>query len=100
MTELALSTPLREDQREYLTMVQTSSGSLSSIINDILDFSKMEAGKLSLDAAEFHPFSVIEEALRIVTVPAHQKGSSCYTGTVPPSSPFSLAIRAGCARSS
>jgi len=26
MTELALSTPLREDQREYLTMVQTSAG--------------------------------------------------------------------------
>ena len=74
MTELALATPLREDQRDYLNMVQISSESLLSIINDILDFSKIEAGKLSLDAAEFDPDEVVEEALRIVTVPAHQKG--------------------------
>ena len=84
MTELALSTPLREDQREYLTMVQTSSESLLSIINDILDFSKIEAGKLSLDAAEFDAGAVIEEALRIVTVPAHQKGLELlYENRVP-----------------
>ena len=74
MTELALATPLGEDQRDYLTTVQTSGESLLSIINDILDFSKIEAGKLSLDAAEFDPEEVLEEALRIVTVPAHQKG--------------------------
>jgi signal transduction histidine kinase/DNA-binding response OmpR family regulator len=74
MTELALATPLREDQRDYLNMVQISSESLLRIINDILDFSKMEAGKLSLDAAEFHPDEVVAEALRIVTVPAHLKG--------------------------
>ena len=74
MTELALATPLGEDQRDYLTMVQISGESLLSIINDILDFSKIEAGKLSLDAAEFDPEEVLEEALRIVTVPAHQKG--------------------------
>jgi signal transduction histidine kinase/DNA-binding response OmpR family regulator len=74
MTELALATPLREDQRDYLNMVQVSGESLLGIINDILDFSKIEAGKLSLDAAEFDADEVIGEALRIVTVPAHQKG--------------------------
>ena len=74
MTELALSTPLREDQRDCLKMVQTSSESLLGIINDILDFSKIEAGKLSLDPAEFDPDEVLDEVLRIVTVPAHQKG--------------------------
>ena len=74
MTELALTTSLSEDQRDYLKMVQTSSKSLLSIINDILDFSKIEAGKLSLDAAEFDLEEVLEDALRIVTVPAHKKG--------------------------
>ena len=74
MTELALATPLREDQRDYLNTVRISSESLLSVINDILDFSKIEAGKLSLDAAEFDADEVIGEALRIVTVPAHQKG--------------------------
>ena len=74
MTELALGTALAEDQREYLKMVQASSQSLLSIINDILDLSKIEAGKLILDAAEFDVEEVIAEALRIVAVPAHQKG--------------------------
>jgi len=74
MTELALATPLREDQRDYLKMVQASSESLLSVINDILDFSKIEAGKLSMDAAEFDLEEALEEALRIVTVPAHRKG--------------------------
>jgi len=73
MTELALATPLSEDQRDYLDTVRTSGESLLRIINDILDFSKIEAGKLNLDAAEFDPDEVIEDALRIVTVPANQK---------------------------
>jgi signal transduction histidine kinase len=74
MTELALGTPLAQDQREYLNMVRMSGESLLRIINDILDFSKIEAGKLSLDAAEFNAEEVVEEALRIVTLPARQKG--------------------------
>jgi signal transduction histidine kinase/DNA-binding response OmpR family regulator len=53
MTELALQTPVNDEQREYLTMVKDSADSLLSIINDILDFSKIEAGKVELEEVSF-----------------------------------------------
>ena len=53
MTELALDTPLTEDQRQYLTTVKSAADNLLGIINDMLDFSKIEAGKLELDPADF-----------------------------------------------
>jgi len=74
MTELALDTPLNEDQRDYLNTVRTSGEALLSIINDVLDFSKIEAGKLSLDSTEFDPDETMREVVRIVALPAHQKG--------------------------
>ena len=49
LTEVLLDTHLDEEQREYLTLVARSAGSLLTIINDILDVSKIEAGKLRLE---------------------------------------------------
>src|SRR5262249_49800798 len=53
MTELALDTPLTQDQRQCLKTVQSAADNLLGIINDLLDFAKIEAGKLELDPAPF-----------------------------------------------
>ena len=53
MTELALDTPLAEDQRQFLRTVKSAADNLLGILNDLLDFSKIEAGKLELDPADF-----------------------------------------------
>ena len=74
MTELALDTELKPEQREYLGMVKSSAESLLGIINDILDFSKIEAGKLELECIPFSVLDCIESALHPLAVRAQQKG--------------------------
>jgi PAS domain S-box-containing protein len=74
MTELALDTPLAEEQRKYLTIVKTSADALLSVINDLLDFSKIEAGKLELEPADFSLRAALGDTLRTLAMRAHKKG--------------------------
>jgi signal transduction histidine kinase/DNA-binding response OmpR family regulator len=74
MTELALSTALSEEQRDFLLTVKSSADRLLSIINEILDYSKMEAGKTILDSVAFHLPGLIKDVLRSFAFPAHEKG--------------------------
>jgi signal transduction histidine kinase/DNA-binding response OmpR family regulator len=74
MTELALSTTLSEEQRDFLLTVKSSADRLLSIINEILDYSKLEAGKTILDSISFHFPGLIKDVLRSFAFPAHQKG--------------------------
>jgi signal transduction histidine kinase/DNA-binding response OmpR family regulator len=74
MTELALDTELNSEQREYLGMVKSSADSLLSLLNEILDFSKIEAGKLDMEVIEFKLRDSLDDALKAVSIRAHQKG--------------------------
>jgi two-component system sensor histidine kinase/response regulator len=74
MTELALDTELKPDQREYLGMVKSSAESLLEIIDDLLDFSKIEAGRLELENIPFSLLDCIEHALQSLASRAYQKG--------------------------
>src|SRR5205085_2114123 len=74
MTELALDTPLTDDQRQYLTTVKSAADNLLGIINDLLDFAKIEAGKLELDPADFSLRAALGDTLRALAVRAHRKG--------------------------
>jgi signal transduction histidine kinase/CheY-like chemotaxis protein len=74
MTELALNTTLNTQQRNYLTIVKDSAQSLLAILNDILDFSKIEAGRLELESIPISVREVVEDAARLMGVPASRKG--------------------------
>jgi PAS domain S-box-containing protein len=74
MTELALDTPLAEDQRHCLKTVKSAADNLLGIINDLLDFSKIEAGKLELDPADFSLRAAVGDTLRALAMRAHKKG--------------------------
>jgi signal transduction histidine kinase/ligand-binding sensor domain-containing protein len=74
MTEVALTTDLDAEQREYLEIVKYSADSLLSIVNDILDFSKIEARKLTFDQAPFGVRSCVRELVRSLQMRASQKG--------------------------
>ncbi len=74
MTDLALTTRLNQEQREYLTTVKSSAESLLSLLDDILDYSKIEAGFLKLENKPFHLGDLLELVLNTLALEAHQKG--------------------------
>ena len=74
MTELALDTDLRLDQRDYLETVKRCADSLMHIINDILDFSKIEAGKLTIEAVDFSVRALVSDFTKPLALRADQKG--------------------------
>ncbi|MGD0096339.1 MAG: response regulator [Terracidiphilus sp.] len=74
MTELALSTDLTPEQREFLGMVKTSADSLLVIINDILDYSRIEAGKLTLDSTRLNVIDKVADVLKAFALAADKKG--------------------------
>ena len=73
MTELALDTPLSEEQRDYLDTVKLSADSLLRLLNDILDLSKIEAGYLEIGREEFSVRDTVQQALRTLIGRASEK---------------------------
>lgn len=74
MTELTLLTDLGEEQREYLTIVKSSTISLLRVVNDILDYSKIEAGKIELEEMPFDLRKTMNEVIDLFDISAKQKG--------------------------
>lgn len=74
LSDLVLATPLSEEQREYLTLVQTSAESLLGILDDILDLAKIEAGKMSLENRPFRLRPLVEQVRALMRPRAERKG--------------------------
>lgn len=73
MTDLTLMTDLKEEQRDYLTTVKSSTRLLMRVLNDILDYSKIEAGKVNLEQVPFDIRKTIHEVVDLFQVAANQK---------------------------
>ncbi len=71
--ELLRSTPLDEQQRDYVETIADSGELLISLISDILDLSKIEARTLSLEAIDFDLEYLIASVFRILRHRAHSK---------------------------
>lgn len=65
-SELLLESGLNEEQRDYALIAKRSSEALLSLINDILDLSKVEAGRMTLDKADFDPRAMVQEVCQLV----------------------------------
>ena len=74
LSQLLLDTELNTVQRDYLDKMRKSSESLLGIINDILDYSKIEAGKLSIEAAEFELAEILDSTAKLFSYSAEAKG--------------------------
>ena len=58
LIRLMTDSPLSDEQRQWLQLMDDSAQTLLCLLNDILDLSKIEAGRMELDAA---PFNVMDE---------------------------------------
>src|SRR5258708_20948943 len=83
MTELALDTPLTDDQRQCLSTVKSAADNLLGIINDLLDFSKIEAGKLELEPPDFSLRAALGDTLLTLAMRAHRTGLELVTHVQP-----------------
>jgi PAS domain S-box-containing protein len=74
MTEILLDDVLSAQQREYLSIIDSSAESLTVLIDDILDYSKIEAGRLELEMKEFRLPDCLAGTLKSLAVPAYKQG--------------------------
>jgi len=74
MSELLADTPLNDQQRKYLAVMQTNGNSLIALINDILDLAKVESGRLTLEQSPFDLETLIGAVGETFAVSAHAKG--------------------------
>ncbi len=66
MSELLLTTPLDEQQKEFTQTIIQCGNSLLTLINDILDLSKIEAGKMQVESCPFDPAEMADRVVRIL----------------------------------
>ncbi len=79
-TELLRDTPLQEEQREFIDIIEKSSENLLEIINNILDLSKIESNKIEVESIVFNPLKEFENAVEVYSVRASDKhiDLGCY----------------------
>src|SRR5215218_7978629 len=74
MSGLLLRSELDNEQRDYASIIRTSSEALLTIINDILDFSKIEAGRMDLEELPFDLRECVDSAVALIRTLASDKG--------------------------
>lgn len=76
MVHLLRRSALSGEQLKKLNVIESSGKHLLAIISDILDLSKIDAGKTKLNKKDFVLAEVLESALSIIRIGAHEKGVS------------------------
>ncbi|HEY9733838.1 MAG TPA: response regulator [Drouetiella sp.] len=76
VAELLADTPLDEEQRSLMEILQSSASSLLSLLNDVLDLTKIEAGRIDLEHIPVNLMYVVQDATRAMSVTAFAKGLS------------------------
>ncbi|MBU1928031.1 response regulator [bacterium] len=72
-TELLKDTGLKEEQAEFVEIIEKSSENLLEIINNILDLSKIESNKIEIENIAFNPVEEFNSAVEVYAVRASEK---------------------------
>ncbi|MGH7779178.1 MAG: ATP-binding protein [Candidatus Binataceae bacterium] len=74
MADLLWESRLAPEQREYVRIFRTTGNSMLKLIDDILDLSKVEAGRLTLESADFDLRESIGNTIEALAIRAREKG--------------------------
>jgi diguanylate cyclase (GGDEF)-like protein len=91
MCELMRGTPLSEEQKEYMSLLNTSADSLLDTVNDILDFSKLKSGQFQLKPTPLDLRDTMAEILKPLALRADQESLAFYLD-VDPSTPDRISL--------
>ncbi len=72
-TNILVNSEMSPEQKEYLTLIESSGVRLLDIINNILDFSKIEAQKLELETSKFNLQNLVNDCAKIMAIKCHEK---------------------------
>lgn len=65
--------PLTEEQREFISIIHSTSNNMLELLNDLLDLSQIESGRLDLKKRNGSLKALLEERLRLYRVQAGNK---------------------------
>ena len=74
LNKLLLQSPMNDEQKNFLHLIDSSAVSLLMLLNDVLDFSKIEAGKLLFENVRFDVRKWLQDAVGPHAVAAVKKG--------------------------
>ncbi len=77
-TQLLKTTPLNEEQEQYLNLIKTSGSTLTKLLNDILDLHRIEQDKISIESIPFDLRATIASHLEPYRFLAEDKGVSFF----------------------
>jgi len=76
--QLLCQTPLNHEQKNFISVIESSGQALLVILNDILDLSRIEAGKVPLEIVECDLGQLMGEIVAMFNVSARTKGLSLH----------------------
>ncbi|MTV49198.1 response regulator [Heliobacillus mobilis] len=73
-TELLLTTPLTDIQRQQAFIIRDSAELMANIMNDILDFSKIEAGQILIETTKINLNDLLQAISQLITPKINERG--------------------------
>lgn len=89
ITDLLLTTPLNEEQKDYARTINASAGTLLALVDDVLDISRIEAGKMDIEKTPFDLHRLVRGTIKMMESQAKQKGLGMFY-RIAPDVPFAL----------
>jgi PAS domain S-box-containing protein len=74
LSMLLLSSPMTDEQTDFVKTIRESALALMTILNDVLDLAKIEAGQIQFESREFDPIELSESVAGLFASETHKKG--------------------------